>query len=296
MRSLLLALALLVALALPARAQTLVLLAKGQVVSPPELAAVAVGSGTKTSAAFGWFAYDAIQIMLVPSDPIACTFTNVAVTVSGAYLGTATFDTLADTYAVYNQTTLTQFSYFVGNTLPYLKVTLANFGGSAAPCSLTVKIIPIPLSPVNFPSGRSPRGTPLSQTESPVVMGGVNYGTPPIPYSLRVNASGYAYVNPSNPSLETTTPITLVAATTTTIFTLTNTQPCVRVMNTGTDPVFVAAGTNAASLTSSRYSLLLRAGTVAGDGTGGSERVCGQSGDTVRARSTAGSSVAIHPE
>lgn len=152
-------------------------------------------------------------------------------------------------------------------------------GLQVAGCFLSITVTPIPFT--NRQTVEGPYTTVVASTSSvqPVVMGGFGYDPPggsgqgTFLYVPRVNPQGVIAVGPGSgaPILPATTPITVGAspAAGTLIYTSVIAQRSVRLQNVGTFPVVCAAGTNAASVSTTRYSFVLAAGSVAGDGTGG---------------------------
>lgn len=148
-------------------------------------------------------------------------------------------------------------------------------------CYFNLTATPIPFTYRNIVEGTSPAGTPASKNNPPVLSGGQDYITSAAAGSgfylnntMRVNAQGVLAVGPGSgtPTLPTTSPVPVAASpgAATLIYTSVEAQRGVTLQNVGVWPVVCAAGTNASSVSVTRYSFVLAAGSTAGDGTGGS--------------------------
>lgn len=152
---------------------------------------------------------------------------------------------------------------------------------TAGNCSVDLTATPIPFSAVTRPVGTIREGDAYPGSYVyPIIVGGSAFTGSPTPISMAVDTNGYVFTRASGRGygLQAITPVPVAAspAASTAVVVLpaasNATQPYdVTLHNTGTQPVYCAAGPGAipAAVTPSRYSVVLKAGTAANDGTGG---------------------------
>lgn len=147
-------------------------------------------------------------------------------------------------------------------------------------CFLNITTTPIPFTYRTIAEGPTGAGTPIAANSSSVLTAGLDYVVSPAGSNLytvrtmRVNTDGVLAVGPGSgaPILPATSPISVAASpgAATLIYTSVAAQRGVTLQNVGVWPVACAAGTDSASVSTTRYNFVLAAGSVAGDGTGGS--------------------------
>lgn len=150
-------------------------------------------------------------------------------------------------------------------------------------CYMNMTTTPIPFTYRSAVEGSWSGGSLIPKNDAPVMSGGMDYVPSPAsssfytPRSMRVNTEGVLATGPGSgaPILPATSPISVAAspAAATLIYTAVVAQRGVTLQNVGVWPVACAAGTNASSVSLTRYSFVLAAGSTAGDGTGGSYTV-----------------------
>lgn len=200
------------------------------------------------------------------------------------------------------------FVQFTGAFTSYLD---KGTGLQVAGCFLTITVTPIPFTNRQITEGPYRGFVSSISSVNPLMSGGVDYnplggsGNGASTNINRVNAQGVVAVGVGTgaPILPATSPITVAASpgAATLIYTSVSAQRGVKLQNVGTFPVVCAAGTNAASVSTTRYSFILAAGSVAGDGTGGDYTVeqlptGNTDGRVYCVGNGGGSSVAIMPQ
>lgn len=255
---------------------------KGQALTLPDF--TADGFGFVYGSVYDWSAFDSIQVYGLMNQACVLGAAQWTVDILGSTTAGGTFNVIKGSF---NQTgakvavgTNPAF-YAVAGLPPFIKLRVSK-PGNIAGCTLSITIVPYPISLIQRVQGPKAAESPniVLESDPPVLVGGI--GGPAgsasaVPKFFRTDGSGYLYVltapDPGSPSLPATTPISVAAspAAPTVVFNSGNGQPPLSVVlqNAGTAPVVCAWGPNSNLVSLTRYNFALAASTAANDGTGG---------------------------
>lgn len=134
---------------------------------------------SSSSAVYDFSAFSSVQVLLtVSADPNTCAAVPSvgvlgSVTAGGTYSTTLMQDTNAN-FIVPTSTNIRTFAYFVNNSAPFIKLSLAStpgLGGTA--CTASITIVPQPLNS-NTVIGGVQRNTQINGLTFPVLIGGAD--------------------------------------------------------------------------------------------------------------------------
>lgn len=255
---------------------------KGQALTLPDF--VADGFGYVTGSVYDWSAFDSIQIYGVMSQPCVFAAAQWSIDVLGATSATGTFNVIKGSFNQTNAKVAVGTNpafYPVSGLPPFIKLRVGR-PGNIAGCTLSITIVPYPLSLIQRVQGPKAAESPniVLESDPPVLIGGIAGppgGASAVPRFFRTDGNGYQYVltnaDPGSPSLPATSPVPVAAspAAPTAVFVSGNAQPPLSVVlqNAGTSPVVCAWGPNSNLVSLTRYNFALAASTAANNGTGG---------------------------